>query len=193
MTPEHCAALARYNRWMNEKLYAVAAKLSDEERKRDRGAFFESIHLTLNHLLIADRIWMARFAGTKLEGDFIGPGIRAIDDELYSGFEELRRERAKTDAEIERWVAELTPDRLKSTLRFVRRGVSFECPLWWAVAHVFNHETHHRGQITTLLMQAGHDPGVTDLFAMFLEEAASLEYASVNDGSPTVVVEQSEA
>ncbi len=173
MTPEHCAALARYNRWMNEKVYAVASRLEDEDRKRDRGAFFKSIHATLNHLLVGDRVWMGRFTGAKLEEGFIGPGgIRSIDQELYASFADLRSERARTDSEIERWAAELTAENLAGTLRFVRRGVTFECPLWWAVAHMFNHETHHRGQVTTLLMQAGHDPGVTDLFAMFLEEAA---------------------
>lgn len=171
MTPEHFVALAQYNRWMNEKLYAVASQLSDEERKRDRGAFFKSIHATFNHLLVADRIWMGRFVGAKLEGGDIGPGgIRSIEQELYTDFDELRRERAKTDAEIESWARELTADRLAGSLPFVRRGVAFENPLWQAGLHLFNHQTHHRGQVTTLLSQAGHDPGVTDLFAMFLEQ-----------------------
>jgi uncharacterized damage-inducible protein DinB len=66
MTPEYCRTLARYNRWMNEKLYAVASELTDEERKSDRGAFFKSIHGTLNHLLLADSVWMARFTGASL-------------------------------------------------------------------------------------------------------------------------------
>ncbi|MBS2011739.1 MAG: damage-inducible protein DinB [Deltaproteobacteria bacterium] len=167
MTPEHAIAMARYNRWMNEKLYAVAAQLTDEERKRDRGAFFGSIHRTLNHLLLADRVWLARFTGATLADGELGPGgIKALDQELYADFDELRRERSKTDDALDAYVATLTPEKLAGPLRFLRRGVTNELPLWHAVAHAFNHQTHHRGQVTTLLMQAGHDPGVTDLVAM---------------------------
>jgi uncharacterized damage-inducible protein DinB len=171
MTSDHFQVLARYNRWMNEKFYAVAAELTDEERKQDRGAFFKSIHATLNHILLADRVWMGRFTGAVLEDGWMGPGgIRSLDQELYSDFEQLRRERTKTDDEIEAWVAALTPDRLTANLRYLRKDVPNEFPLWWAVAHAFNHQTHHRGQVTTLLTQAGHDPGATDLIAMLRSE-----------------------
>jgi uncharacterized damage-inducible protein DinB len=174
MSPEYFQALARYNRWMNEKIYSVAGTLSDDERKRDRAAFFKSIHATLNHLLVADRIWMGRFTGAKLQGDWMGPGgIRSLDQELYADFAQLRDARASTDAEIEAWVAELTSERLASTLRYISRNTAFEYPLWWLVGHLFNHQTHHRGQVTTLLTQAGQDPGVTDLFAMLREGARS--------------------
>ena len=99
MTPEHARVMARYNRWMNDKLYAVAEKLTDEERKKDRGAFFGSIHRTLNHLLVADRIWLGRFTGAALAEGEMGPGgIRSLDQELYADFDELRRER-RQDAE----------------------------------------------------------------------------------------------
>ena len=82
MTPEYCQTLARYNRWMNEKLYAAAANLSDAERKQDRGAFFKSIHLTFNHLLLTDRVWLSRFSGVPLEHGWLGPdGIVSLDQE----------------------------------------------------------------------------------------------------------------
>jgi uncharacterized damage-inducible protein DinB len=172
MSHDWLGASARYNRWMNDKLYALAAGLSDEARKSDRGAFFKSIHGTFNHLLVTDRIWLARFKGETVPDGFLGPsGIRAIDQELYVEFDELRRERVLTDYELATWVAELTPERLAAPLVFLRRGQQHESPLWWALAHVFNHQTHHRGQITTLLSQEGCDPGVTDLFAMLREEA----------------------
>jgi uncharacterized damage-inducible protein DinB len=149
MTPEYCRTLARYNRWMNEKLYAVASELTDKERKSDRGAFFKSIHGTLNHLLLADSVWMARFTGASLQGDRLGPnGIRALDQELYSDFEELRRERTKTDGEFEFWVSVLTAERLTAPLRYKRRGVTYDHPLWWSVAHLMSHQTHHRGRVT---------------------------------------------
>lgn len=171
MTPEWLAALARYNSWMNDKLYALAATLSDEERKRDRGAFFKSIHGTFNHLLLADRVWLWRFRGEPAAEGFMAPGIRALDQELYPNFEELRRERTATDAELSIWVSMLTAEQLAATFVYVRSGRKHELPLWWAVAHVFNHQTHHRGQITTLLSQSGNDLGVTDLFAMLRDEA----------------------
>jgi uncharacterized damage-inducible protein DinB len=172
MSPDWLDASARYNRWMNDKLYGLAATLSDEARKRDRGAFFKSIHGTFNHLLLADRIWLGRFKGVAVPGEFLGPGgIRSLDQELYVDFDDLRRERALTDDELSAWVSGLTHERLAAPLVYMRRGQKLESPLWWSVAHVFNHQTHHRGQITALLTQQGYDPGVTDLFAMLLEEA----------------------
>lgn len=172
MSPEWLAASARYNRWMNDRLYALIATLSDEARKRDCGAFFKSIHGTLNHLLATDRIWLARFKGVPAPEGFMAPGIPSLDHELYADFEELRRQRSLTDDELSTWISELTQERLAASFVFMRRGHRLETPLWGTVAHVFNHQTHHRGQLTTLLMQQGHDPGVTDLFAMLREEAA---------------------
>jgi uncharacterized damage-inducible protein DinB len=172
MSSEWLRASARYNRWMNDKLYGLAATLNDEARKRDLGAFFKSIHGTFNHLLLADRVWLARFKGVTAPDGFMGPGIRSLDQELYGDFEELRRERALTDHELTDWVSALTQEQLAAPLVYVRRGQRLESPLWWAVAHLFNHQTHHRGQITTLVTQLGGDPGVTDLFAMLREETA---------------------
>ena len=170
MSSDWLAAAARYNRWMNDKLYGVTATLTDEARKRDCGAFFKSIHGTLNHILLADRVWLARFNGVPATSGFIAPGIRSLDQELFADFDELRRERTATDEELSSWVARLTDERLAGPLVFVRSGQKQETTLWWAVAHLFNHQTHHRGQITTLLTQQGHDPGGTDLFAMLREE-----------------------
>lgn len=158
---------------MNDSLYGLSATLSDDDRKRDQGAFFRSIHGTWNHLLVADRIWLGRFQALTLpEGDLGPGGIRSLDQELYTDFEELRRERTRTDEELSEWVSRLTPELLAAPFVFIRRGQRNEVALWWAVAHVFNHQTHHRGQITTLLSQQGHDPGVTDLYAMLRDEAA---------------------
>jgi uncharacterized damage-inducible protein DinB len=160
--------MARYNRWMNERIYGHCEKLSDAERKADRGAFFRSIHGTLNHLLLGDRLWLGRFLSREFRA-------KTLADELYADFAELRSERAKTDAEILEWVETLDEKRLAAALKFRsvvgNRDRSF--PLWFAVQHFFNHQTHHRGQVTTLLMQAGVDPGVTDLMWLpGMEEAA---------------------
>ena len=150
--------LAAYNRWMNERLYALCAELPDEERKRDRGAFFRSIHGTLNHGLLGDRVWLGRFLSRPF-------AARSLDQELYADFAELRSERAQTDREIDAWVASLGPADFAGTLHYtsIVNPAPRSLPFWVAVTHFFNHQTHHRGQLTTLAMQAGVDPGVTDL------------------------------
>jgi uncharacterized damage-inducible protein DinB len=160
--------MARYNHWMNERIYERCENLPDAERKADRGAFFRSIHGTLNHLLLGDRLWLSRFLSREFR-------VRTLADELYADFAELCREREKTDSEILEWVETLDESRLAAPLKFRsmvgNRERSF--PLWFAVQHFFNHQTHHRGQVTTLLMQAGVDPGVTDLMWLpGMEEAA---------------------
>jgi len=155
---DELAAFARYNRWMNERLYECCARLTDAERKEDMRAFFKSIHGTLNHLLLADRLWMGRFTGEPFP-------VRSLDQELYADFEALRHERAKTDAAIAAYVATLDEAALGAELAYTSmvnpqpRRVAMR----HALAHFFNHQTHHRGQLTTLLSQRGIDPGVTDL------------------------------
>jgi len=172
MTPDVCSAFARYNRWMNGKVYAAAARLSDEERKRDRGAFSGSIHRTMNHILVADRIWLGRLAGRVPEPGFIGgDGIKSLDQELASDFDDLRRGRDTTDAAIDVLVETLTAERLAGMFSLTRKGQTRDVALRWIVTQLFNHQTHHRGQVTTLLLQAGEDPGSTDLFAMLFAEA----------------------
>jgi uncharacterized damage-inducible protein DinB len=176
MLVDHYRALAAYNRWTNEKVYATAAELPDADRRRDLGAFFHSIHGTLNHLLLADRAWLWRFTRdpeVAESRDRAGKPIAMtgrLDQELYADFDELRAERTKTDAHIVAWAAGLAEARLSETLEYeTYAGVPYEHALWWAVSHFFNHQTHHRGQVTTLLVQLGRDPGVTDLLA-FLRE-----------------------
>ena len=158
MSPDFARTFARYNRWMNERLYAVCAGIDDAERKRDAGAFFKSIHGTLNHLLVADRVWMGRFEGP--------PWVpTSLAQELYGDFGELRKARAVMDARIDAWAATLGAEELDGTLHYqsIVNPQPRSCPMALAVAHFFNHQTHHRGQLTTLLSQRGIDPGVTDL------------------------------
>lgn len=164
----YARTMARYNRWMNERLYECCARLTDEQRKRDTGAFFKSIHGTLNHLLVGDRVWMGRFVGPV----FVP---KSLSQELYAGFDELRRERAKTDEAIEAWAAALTDERLRGELAYtsIVNPEPRRMPMALAVVHFFNHQTHHRGQLTTQLMQQGVDPGVTDL--MWMPQPATVE------------------
>lgn len=176
MLIEHYRAMARYNRWMNETLYAVAAELTDEERKRDLGAFFKSLHGTFNHLLIADRVWSGRFSGDPKKGQSLDASGRPIPLNpsviAYEDFDQLRRERARTDDDIDAWLSTLDDDGLAKPFAYKNlAGEPFEHPMWWALSHFFNHQTHHRGQATTLIKQLGRDPGVTDLIAMLRSES----------------------
>jgi uncharacterized damage-inducible protein DinB len=175
---EQLQTLARYSAWMNRRLYAHCSKLADEERRRDRGAFFGSIHRTLNHLLLADAIWMTRFTGDRERyGSRDAAGvlikITSLDQELYADWDQMVRERAAADAAIHEWIAGVTDGELAATFQYENfAGKVFEEPKWWSVTHFFNHATHHRGQVTTLLSQAGVDPGVTDLIA-FLRDPST--------------------
>jgi len=164
--------LAQYNTWMNRAVYDTCGALSDEERKRDLHAFFGSIHRTLNHLLLTDRAQMGRFVGVErtrsLDKDGRPIEIRSLDQELYADFATLRREREKTDAMIEAWASnEITGEFLARDMVYDAMSAAgrYRVPMWIAVTHFFNHQTHHRGQITTLLSQLGRDAGVTDLMA----------------------------
>jgi uncharacterized damage-inducible protein DinB len=165
-------AMARYNAWMNERLLDHAATLTDAQRNEDRGGFFGSIHNTFNHLLLADRIWLGRLAGDKpryVSRDASGAEIpfTSLAQILYADFEEFRRQRRTTDADLSAWVEGLSDEDLDVEVAYTNtRGDEFRHPLWCAAAHVFNHQTHHRGQITALLFQLGIDPGVTDLAVM---------------------------
>lgn len=158
--------MVRYNAWMNGQLYECCSRLSDGERKEDVGAFFKSIHGTLNHLLLGDRVWLGRFTGQPF-------AVNSLAEELYADFSELRTQRAATDQAISTWVSSLTEEDLNGTLTYtsIVNPSRRQCPLWFAVTHFFNHQTHHRGQLTTLLFQRGIDPGITDL--LWLPAASS--------------------
>jgi uncharacterized damage-inducible protein DinB len=152
--------MARYNRWQNQNLYGVADGLSDDERRRERGAFFGSIHKTLSHLLWADRVWLSRFGA--------GPKLTATIPEsvsLYPDWEPLKHERAAFDETIIGWADKLDADWLATDLTFFALGAQREItkPKWMLVTHLFNHQTHHRGQVHCMLTQAGGKPHDTDL------------------------------
>jgi uncharacterized damage-inducible protein DinB len=158
ITPQYCELMSRYNRWMNERLYALCADMSDDERRRDRGAFFGSIHGTLNHLLWGDRMWLGRLVGSPC-------AYPAFGADMFAEFDVLRRERAETDQALTAWASNVSAESLSSPLEYTSAvdGKTRRLPTEVAVVHMFNHGTHHRGQLTTLLKQAGIDPGPTDL------------------------------
>jgi uncharacterized damage-inducible protein DinB len=137
---------AGYNRWANERLYDAASKLSDEDYRADRGAFFKSMHGTLNHLLVGDRIWMRRFTGQ-------GDAPTSLDTILHENFGELRAARRAEDERIVRYANALTDAHLAGWFRYrtIVNPVEMEQQLAPALDHFFNHQTHHRGQAHALL------------------------------------------
>jgi uncharacterized damage-inducible protein DinB len=150
--------MATYNAWMNDRIYACCAGLPDADRRRDLGAFFRSVHGTLNHILLADESWLQRFRGLPVT-------MTSPAQEVCSEFAELRDARQLMDREILAW-AETVEDAFADRpflFHSVTYGADRAIPGWAAIAHVFNHQAHHRGQVTTLLKQLGKDPGVTDL------------------------------
>jgi uncharacterized damage-inducible protein DinB len=157
--------MARYNRWQNENLYGVADRLPAEERRRARGAFFGSIENTLNHLLWADQIWMSRFAGTPKPRGGIAESVS-----LYSDWETLKSARADFDRTIIDWADTVQPEWLAGDMTYFSGAIRCEvtAPRWMLVTHLFNHQTHHRGQVHCMLTQAGGKPSDTDL--PFLKE-----------------------
>lgn len=156
--PHYCQVMANYNAWMNQKLYALCSEISDAERKRDRGAFFQSIHGTLNHLLYGDRAWLGRFTGQSYN-------LKGLGEILYDDFDKLQQARSQMDQDLLAWTQQISVEWLRSPFEYTSRvdRQTRILPTWVLVAHLFNHQTHHRGQLTTLLSQMGYDPGVTDL------------------------------
>jgi uncharacterized damage-inducible protein DinB len=136
----------RYNAWANTRLYEAAARLGPEQYRADRGAFFKSVHGTLNHLLVTDRIWMQRFTG---EGD----APNRLDAILFETFGELRDAREAEDRRIVGFVDGLDDGRIAGTVKYrrVSSPAEIEQELGAALAHWFNHQTHHRGQVHALL------------------------------------------
>jgi len=166
---DHFKMMAGYNAWSNERLYDAAAGLSDADYRADLGAFFKSVHGTLNHILVGDRVWLSRFTGT-------GPAPTALDEILYEDLDSLRAARRAEDVRIVRFVDGLDADRLASVLRYraLSQPVEVTYPLLPALHHFFNHQTHHRGQVTALLTRLAVEAPSVDLVYFNLETGIGL-------------------
>ncbi len=155
--------MARYNRWQNGSLYGAAETLSDAERRKERGAFFGSIHGTLCHLLWGDRIWMHRFTGSPKP-----PGGIKDSPGLIDAWDDLVAQRRAMDETIIAWSDGLSEDWLRGSDTWFSGAVGREVtkPIWVLVTHFFNHQTHHRGQAHAMLTAAGAKPMDTDIIFM---------------------------
>ncbi|MGA8049642.1 MAG: DinB family protein [Burkholderiales bacterium] len=180
MSPaSHVRLMASYNEWMNAKLFDAATKLSDEALAEDRKAFFGSILGTLNHIVVGDTIWLKRFATHPVGCPALDP-VRALpapvalNQILFTDIRSLAAQRRMLDEVITNWAASVTDADLDHVLRYANtKGVVSEKSFFSLVMHFFNHQTHHRGQATTLLHQAGIDVGVTDLLVLIPNEASA--------------------
>jgi uncharacterized damage-inducible protein DinB len=158
MMLEHLRRMARYNAWANRRLYDACAQLPDEEYRKPRQAFFGSIHGTLNHLLVVDWVWLARIEGQN------SPQVR-LDDQPCGGLPELREARDVEDARIVRLVDGYAAEDLGKVVRYrlITRSEEADTPLHVCWLHLFNHQTHHRGQVHDQLSQTEVAPPPLDL------------------------------
>jgi uncharacterized damage-inducible protein DinB len=161
ITPTYLRTMTAYNAEMNGRLYAAASRLTDSERKADRGAFFKSIHGTLVHLLWGDQTWMSRFDAWPK------PAMAARDSpSMIDDFTQLSEQRIKADKDMEDWAGRVSHEWLDETMTWFSDALQREMrlPRGFLVAHLLNHQTHHRGQVHAMLTACGQDTGDTDLF-----------------------------
>ncbi|KAA5803753.1 damage-inducible protein DinB [Alkalicaulis satelles] len=163
---DHFKRFAAYNAWANARLYDAATALKDTERKKDVRAYFRSLHGTLGHILTADRIWLHRLTGE-------GPLPARLDEEPYAQFPELRAAREAEDQRLIAYVGSLDAAALERVLEYGNtRGEAKSLAVKVILAHVFNHQTHHRGQATHILRQLGvAEPPALDLLYFALPSA----------------------
>jgi uncharacterized damage-inducible protein DinB len=166
MKHDYFRMFARYNQWANQRLYEASAALPEAEYLKPRAAFFGSLHATLNHILVGDRVWMGRITGHP------PAGIRALNQILYAEMAGLRVARAAEDAQIINVIDAMDEPTLNSTLRYKTMvGESQQTPMRFVLAHFFNHQAHHRGQAHGLLSQIGAKPPPLDLIYYLREQA----------------------
>ncbi len=169
---DHIQLMAAYNQWMNDKLYVAAARLPEEALSADRAAFFGSIMGTLNHLLVGDTLWLKRFARHPAGFPTLDvvrdlPDPKALSEQVFNSLSELSAQRRWVDQAIIEWTVELQEADLDVVLSYTNTaGIPAARDFYGLLIHFFNHQTHHRGQATTLLTQAGVDVGSTDLLGL---------------------------
>ncbi|CCQ72704.1 DinB family protein [Magnetospira sp. QH-2] len=162
---DYFVTLARYNAWANARLCNACADLPREEITKERQAFFGSILGTLNHLLVGEKIWLARL-------EAMDSGISRLDETLHSEFVDLRQAREEQDRLLITYTENLTDDILAGDVRYrATSGEEMHTPVKFVLAHLFNHGTHHRGQVHDMLTQVPSVPPPLDLI-YYLREMA---------------------
>lgn len=152
----HFVEQARYNAWANRRLFAMAGMLPDEAYRRDVGAYFKSLHGTLNHLLTTDQIWMRRLTGA-------GDHPQKLDAIIFEQLPDLATARTLEDQKIIEFVESLSTEQLEESWDYqTLNGTPYRQRPREILAHFFNHQTHHRGQAHGLISirtkTSGMDP-----------------------------------
>jgi len=164
--------LARYNQHMNHSLINATSTLPLSAIREDKGAFFSSILGSFNHILVGDTIWLNRFRHTYDPQNKLAvldqlPLPKGLNDLIFDDWDDFKTARAAVDDAILDWVPSLTDEMLGAHLSYKNtKGISADKAFYPLLQHFFNHQTHHRGQITTLLNQSGVESGVTDLLVL---------------------------
>ncbi len=164
--------MSQYNQWMNQKIYQAAQQLGNEASQQDRGAFFGSIFGTLNHIWVADIIWLRRFSQHPQQYPSLSslPKLSSytmLDQLVANDIETLNKLRQELDRTIIQWCEEIAPADLEHSLEYSdTKGNLYNKNFGQLIQHFFNHQTHHRGQVSTLINQQGVDLGVTDLLKL---------------------------
>jgi uncharacterized damage-inducible protein DinB len=167
MLGRYFATLACYNAWANRRLYQACAALSEDEYLRERPSVFGSLHATLNHVLVADRIWIARVEGRAL------PNLRP-DQILYADLIGLMVARSAEDAHLRNLMAGMPEAMLDQPLTYRdARGDRRSAPLFLVLGHLFNQQAEHRGEARALLAQTGVSPPPLDLIRFAHEQGAA--------------------
>jgi uncharacterized damage-inducible protein DinB len=169
---DHFPLMARFNGWVNEHVYAAVAQLDDAKYRADCGLFFGSLHATLNHILVVDRLWTGRVEG-------VDRGIKTLNQILYDDLPSLGAARREEDARMVALMDRLTPTQLQETVRYGTADGKrrMEARRWDMLAGMFNHQTHHRGQIYAVLMQNGIRLPDIDLI-YYLAETGQARYVA---------------
>ena len=166
MNVAYFRCLARYNAWANRRLYDACAAVPAADYFARRPSFFGSLHATLNHILVGDRVWLGRFIG-------VPSGLTRLDQILYDDLASLRPAREAEDARILGYVTGLSDADIDGILRYRNMaGELQETPLRFTLAHFFNHQTHHRGQAHCLLSGTTVAPPPLDLIYFLREDRA---------------------
>lgn len=161
----HFIKMAHYNLWANNLVYEACTPIADAQRRKDMGAYFKSIHGTLNHILIGDRIWASRFMGNPW-ADY------DLHAELYSDFDALRTAHMAEGEKLLAWLEDVPENALTGSFAYTTAaGRPFETAYVLGLTHAFNHATHHRGQVHVLIGQAGHQ--TPDLDLIFYDREAN--------------------
>jgi len=166
---QHVYLMADYNQWMNQKIYEAVSAISPESLHEDKGAFFGSIFASLNHICVGDTLWLKRFSPVLTSYKSYEPILnlpmpKSLDVFLANNFNDLKDRRVLLDETLLEITGLLSDEALLTPVNYQNsKGINANKTLFNLLMHLFNHQTHHRGQITTLLSQMGIDIGITDL------------------------------